>query len=76
MRYDDDEDEEIELETDEYYPEIDEWIRDPCFICHEVKRVKVTETRDGLIVCLCAECMGNRHRDETIDDDNDDQIED
>ncbi len=52
-----DDDDDLGMEVDELQPEADTWLRDACYICHEIKRVKVTLTAHGDMACICASCL-------------------
>ena len=60
---------EIVIDNDDLEAETDSWIRDACYVCHEIKRVKITQTEDGSNACLCADCL---NIEESLSEDDED----
>lgn len=47
---------------------VDMWLRDACYVCHEITRVKVVMTKDGHSACICANCLDHDEFDDEYDE--------
>ncbi len=55
---------------------VNTWLRDACYVCHEITRVKVVLTRSGHSACICTNCLNDDESDLDTDDKYDPDIDD